>query len=164
MKKGPKNKQKDIPPALQNQWEKDQQKKAARKEQRQLERLFAELNPHMTSIRQVKIKKGKGKNKIRDASLAHLLPGSAREAADLFDVSSDEEDDHPGRMGGMRVLLLPKTLADIESEIRLFLEQEDRTTMSLPPMDKEGRMKVHMLAECFGLKSKSRGSGKSRFS
>jgi hypothetical protein len=147
-----KKKNKDLIPAqLQAQWEKDRLAKKAKKEQRQLERLFAELNPHPATHKGKKAK-GKGKSKAAQASLAHLIPASASEIADMFDVSSGEEADSApqGRMGRMRNLLLPETF-------------EERTTYSLPPMDKETRKKVHMLAEAFGLVSKSRGSGHQRF-
>jgi len=37
------------------------------------------------------------------------------------------------------------------------------TSMSLPPMAKKARIAVHLLAEVYGLKSRSMGSGKNRF-
>ncbi|PWN29753.1 hypothetical protein BDZ90DRAFT_207813, partial [Jaminaea rosea] len=37
------------------------------------------------------------------------------------------------------------------------------TTLSLPPMDKRARARVHMLAGAYSLASKSRGSGSNRF-
>jgi predicted RNA-binding protein Jag len=66
-------------------------------------------------------------------------------------------------MGRMRNLLLPETLEQVALDLRQFVADEERTTYSLPPMDKETRKKVHMLAEAFGLVSKSRGSGHQRF-
>jgi hypothetical protein len=160
-----KKKNKDLIPAqLQAQWEKDRLAKKAKKEQRQLERLFAELNPHPATHKGKKAK-GKGKSKAAQASLAHLIPASASEIADMFDVSSGEEADSApqGRMGRMRNLLLPETLEQVALDLRQFVADEERTTYSLPPMDKETRKKVHMLAEAFGLVSKSRGSGHQRF-
>jgi len=35
--------------------------------------------------------------------------------------------------------------------------------MTLPPMDKESRRRVHLLAQCFNLKSQSRGGGVKRY-
>ncbi|KAK4687093.1 ferric-chelate reductase, partial [Tremellales sp. Uapishka_1] len=155
-KKG-KSKLQNIPAELQDQWEKDRLKKADRKRQRELERLIAEIDPYPAA------RKGKGKSKIQQASLAHLIPRSAAEVADLFDVDSDQEVAMPMGKRGRMAHLFPQSLEQIDGHIRDFLLDHGKTTYSLPPMDKEGRKKVHMLAECFGLVSKSRGSGKSRF-
>ncbi|EIW72809.1 hypothetical protein TREMEDRAFT_72886 [Tremella mesenterica DSM 1558] len=144
---------KHLPAELQAQWEKDRQKKALKREERALARLMAQFDPHPTS------RKRKGKSKAHQASIAHLIPASAAEVADMFDISDDEV----GTGGNGREGMMPPTMDLLDSDIRAFLRDEGKTTYSLPPMDKEGRMKVHMIAECFGLKSKSRGSGKSRF-
>ena len=78
----------------------------------------------------------------------------------MFDISSDEEMmlPSPGRM-----TFLPKSMEQYDEDIRAFLEMDGKNTFSLPPMDKEDRMKFHMLAECYGLTSKSKGKGQSRF-
>lgn len=161
-----KGKNKHVPAELQNQWQKDRQKKAAKKRQRDLDRLAAELDPYPAAR-----KKGKGQSKAHQASLAHLIPASATEVAEMFDISSDEEmmlansGFGAGGRGGARGRggLLPKPMEQIDLDIRGFLDAQGKNTFSLAPMDKEGRRKIHMLAECYGLKSKSRGKGRSRF-
>lgn len=145
--------------------------KADKKRQRALDRLAAELDPFTTSSNKFKNGgKGKGKGKGRDmahaASLAHLIPASAADVAEMFDVSSDEDiPAHLLRKG--RKALLPQLTEGIferiDSQIRDFLVDDGRQALTLPPMDKEGRKKIHMLAECYNLNSKSRGSGKNRF-
>jgi hypothetical protein len=101
------------------------------------------------------------------AAIAHLIPRSAAEVADLFDIDSDSDDGgwkvDTGRGTPRRNLLLPKTLDDIDQDIRLFLKDAGRTSLPLPPMDKDARKKVHVIAECYGLKSKSKGKGAARF-
>lgn len=97
--------------------------------------------------------------------MAHLIPGSAAEVAELFDIS-DEEDLGDGGWGvkyHRSNPLLPPTLGDIDMMIQDFMSDSGRTTLQLPPMDKETRKKVHMLAECYDLKSKSKGKGVGRF-
>jgi len=147
-----KAKNKHVPPELQRQWEKDRQKKAQTKRQRDLDRLAAEFDPFPAS------RKGKGRSKAFQASLAHLIPPSAAVVAEMFDISSEEfSAAPPGRMA------LPKPLEQVDQDIRSFLGIAGKNAYSLPPMDKEGRKKIHMLAECYGLKSKSRGKGRARF-
>jgi hypothetical protein len=97
--------------------------------------------------------------------MAHLIPGSAAEVAELFDISDEEDLDDGG--WGVKYHrsnpLLPPTLGDIDMMIQDFMSDSGRTTLQLPPMDKETRKKVHMLAECYDLKSKSKGKGVGRF-
>ncbi|KAK9324641.1 hypothetical protein V1517DRAFT_317011 [Lipomyces orientalis] len=57
---------------------------------------------------------------------------------------------------GMRV-------SDIKSEIETFLRNDGQTTLSLPPMDKNSRKAVHVLAAAYHLSSKSIGGGTQRF-
>ncbi|KAK9256150.1 hypothetical protein V1507DRAFT_450963 [Lipomyces tetrasporus] len=57
---------------------------------------------------------------------------------------------------GMRV-------SDIKSEIETFLRNDGQTTLSLPPMDKNSRKAVHVLAAAYNLSSKSIGGGTQRF-
>lgn len=132
------------------------------------------------------LRRPKGMSKIEAAKLAHLIPASASKVAEMFDVSDTDEDEavlqyaygRKGRTGPRRGLqfgdefeskrgsggsLLPKGMDIIDLEIREFLDDGGKTTFNLPPMSKEGRKKVHLLAECYGLGSKSRGSGNSRF-
>jgi hypothetical protein len=158
-----KKKGKSIPAQLQAQLEKDRQTKKAKKEQRRLERLLAGLP--QTATHKDKKAKGKGHSKAAQASLAHIIPASAAQVADMFDTSSNDEMPLPtrGRMARMMNPLLPQTFEQLEVEIRAFIADEGRTTYGLPPMPKETRKKVHLLADAFGLNSKSRGSGSHRF-
>lgn len=111
-------------------------------------------------------KKGKKAGKAAAAARAHLVNASAAEVAELFDVTSDDggwgvttRPKHKGHM----MKLLPRTLDEIDIDVQEFLEDNGRTTLALPSMDKELRKKVHMLAECYGLKSQSKGKGHSRY-
>lgn len=52
----------------------------------------------------------------------------------------------------------------INFQIREFLlHQVGKTSLSLPPMSKKSRIAVHLLAEVYGLKSRSLGKGQARF-
>ncbi|ORY32323.1 hypothetical protein BCR39DRAFT_47178 [Naematelia encephala] len=175
-KKGKKKDQlKGIPAELQAQWEADRQKKAAKRQQRDIElgRLVADIERQMTVHRPAK---GKGQGKARAASYAHLIPASASEVADMFDIDSDSDDHLPisslpyhlqKGMGDKRNKkakgLLPRTVLELDFEIREFLQDPGKTTYSCPPMAKAERAKIHILADCYGLGSKSRGAGRDRF-
>ena len=54
-------------------------------------------------------------------------------------------------------------VASINLEIREFLLALSKTSLALPPMSKKSRVAVHLLAEVYGLQSKSLGKGSSRF-
>jgi hypothetical protein len=54
-------------------------------------------------------------------------------------------------------------LHTVHASIKEFLMVPDRMSLNLPPMDKKERVAVHLLAECYHLKSQSRGSGPRRF-
>ena len=61
---------------------------------------------------------------------------------------------------------LPNRIVDLvslEKQIRRFLQDISRTTMSLPPAEKETRATVHELALAFNLKSQSKGKEKGRY-
>lgn len=141
-----------IPPELRNMWQRDREKKAEKKREREALRMA------LTMAGRKATKLG---SKSAAASIAHLIPGSASEVADMFDVSDDDWSGIPTRGG--RVALLPLTLRQINTQITTFLLDNGKTTLPLPPMDKETRRKVHMLAELYDLKSKSKGKGNSRF-
>ncbi|KAM0747076.1 hypothetical protein T439DRAFT_272741, partial [Meredithblackwellia eburnea MCA 4105] len=47
--------------------------------------------------------------------------------------------------------------------MREFVMDPTKETLALPPMSKKSRVAVHLLAEVYGLKSKSVGKGSSRF-
>nr|XP_019000524.1 uncharacterized protein I203_06941 [Kwoniella mangroviensis CBS 8507]OCF63985.1 hypothetical protein I203_06941 [Kwoniella mangroviensis CBS 8507] len=128
-KKSKKNK--FVPPELQAQWEKDRLVKAEKKQQRELERLIAEIEPALAGYS----RKGKAKAKGK---------GKAHQAA-----------------GGRIPTSMPLEMVD--ERIQIFLDDRGKTTLQLPPMGKDDRKKVHMLADCYNLGSKSRGSGKTRF-
>lgn len=53
-------------------------------------------------------------------------------------------------------------LEQVERQIRTFIDDVERRSLSLPPMEKELRAQVHKLATCFRLKSKSTGKGQGR--
>jgi len=64
-------------------------------------------------------------------------------------------------------ILIPGRVVDPETlvkQMRRFLANGDGgNTMSLPPMDREDRAKLHELAAAFNLKSKSKGKGSDRY-
>ncbi|ODO07246.1 hypothetical protein L198_00825 [Cryptococcus wingfieldii CBS 7118] len=209
-KKG--KKLKGISMELQVQWEKDRATKAEKKRQRELERQAEVLDLSAllgaSSSRQAKGKKGKKMDKktskkIAQASVAHLVSGSAAEIADMFsdENMSDEDDDvefdmegqgkyGSGRkaqnarfsMGGKRQSrpaspqFLPQqpgrkkipsatdwtSLDWVDDLIQNFLDDKKQEQITLPLLDKATRKKVHMLADCYGVKSNSRGSGKKK--
>lgn len=156
-----------LPQELQDQWARDRAAKAEKKRDRELARALALLDPSVGFGRKANKKKGK-KGQAAAARIAHLIPGSAAEIAELFDISDDDVE-APGDDGGWGVTyhrrnpLLPPTLGDVDRMIQEFMADSGRTTLQLPPMEKEARKKVHMLAECYDLKSKSKGKGVSRF-
>lgn len=141
-----------IPPELRDMWQRDREKKAEKKREREALRMA------LTMAGRKATKLG---SKSAAASIAHLIPGSASQVADMLDVSDDDWSGIPTRGG--RVALLPLTLRQINTQITSFLLDNGKTTLPLPPMDKETRRKVHMLAELYDLKSKSKGKGNSRF-
>lgn len=55
------------------------------------------------------------------------------------------------------------TLSALEPKLREFAEDLDSRTLALPAMDKESRRRVHLLAECFGIKTDSKGKGTGRY-
>ncbi|KAK9239775.1 hypothetical protein V1525DRAFT_17804 [Lipomyces kononenkoae] len=54
-------------------------------------------------------------------------------------------------------------VSDIKREIELFLRNDGQTCLSLPPMAKNSRKTVHVLASAYNLSSKSIGGGTQRF-
>ncbi|ELU42477.1 heat shock protein Hsp88 [Rhizoctonia solani AG-1 IA] len=55
------------------------------------------------------------------------------------------------------------TLSVVESRLRSFVANLAQKTMALPAMDKESRRRVHLLAECFTIKTVSKGKGVGRY-
>jgi hypothetical protein len=152
--KGKKQKAAHIPAHLQSTWEKDRQKKAEYKRNRAAERLEAELSVYPAS------KKGKGKGKSLKYEDMSSKPRSAREMAALFDLDADDDDTDFVRK---RKIQPVTDLASLNEEIKMFLTDHGKTTMTLPPMEKFSRKRVHELACCYQLKSQSKGKGRGRF-
>lgn len=157
---------------LQSQWEKDRSKKAANKKKRQAERQAAAQDPfHATHGLVVSGggmggKKGRGKKAAKKA--ARQEARAARNARVGDDDDDDEDDDDEGGHGWggpvREVLSRHATnLVELDVQIRQFLAEEGKTTLSLAPMDKRARAQVHELASAYKLTSKSIGSGKNRF-
>ena len=128
-----KDKYKDLPPALQAQWQQDREKKAEYKRQRALEKLAAAADPLIPN---------KGGKKGRKAMLA----------ASKLDPTITVL---PNRIIDMTTLVqqIRRFLADIDGP----------STMSLPPTDKGTRKNIHEMAVAFGLKSQSKGKGNARY-
>ncbi|QRV94143.1 Serine/threonine-protein kinase [Ceratobasidium sp. AG-Ba] len=84
----------------------------------------------------------------RQAELAQDGPkrGSGRKASFMFNNS-------------VTVTALPA----LEPKLRSFVNNVGMHTMALPAMDKESRRRVHLLAECFGIKTASKGQGTGRY-
>ncbi|CAE6431297.1 unnamed protein product [Rhizoctonia solani] len=55
------------------------------------------------------------------------------------------------------------TLSVVESRMRSFVANLAQKTMALPAMDKESRRRAHLLAECFSIKTVSKGKGVGRY-
>ncbi|KAG9099388.1 hypothetical protein FRC06_005309 [Ceratobasidium sp. 370] len=55
------------------------------------------------------------------------------------------------------------SLPALEPKLRAFVANLGMHTMALQAMDKESRRRVHLLAECFGIKTASKGSGTGRY-
>ena len=55
------------------------------------------------------------------------------------------------------------TLKQVMDELRIFLQEDGQNTRPFPPMDKKDRKALHEVADKFNLKSKSVGTGTSRF-
>ncbi|KAK9456850.1 hypothetical protein V1511DRAFT_495485 [Dipodascopsis uninucleata] len=54
-------------------------------------------------------------------------------------------------------------ISEVRREIESFLSDAGKSSLPLPPMDKSNRKASHILAANYGLKSKSIGEGKDRF-
>ncbi len=159
--KGKAAKKAGIPVPLQAQWEKDRQKKADQKRLREMERIAQE-----TSLYPAASKKAKGKAKSKGGFKYEDLAGgaySAREMADMFDRESDSSVVAAGQGMRKRKIQPVTDLSSLNDEIKQFLRDHGKTTMTLPPMEKFSRKRVHELAQCYSLKSQSKGKGRGRF-
>ncbi|KAK0502896.1 hypothetical protein EDD18DRAFT_1135523 [Armillaria luteobubalina] len=128
-----KDKYKDLPSELQEQWKKDRQKKAECKRERELARLSQAADPSAAK---------KGGNKGRKAMLA---------AAAL---------DPTITVIPNRIIDLTTLVQQIK---RFIANIAGPQSMSLPPADKKTRKNVHELALAFSLNSVSKGKGDARY-
>lgn len=123
----------DLPPELRDQWEKDRQKKAEYKREREQARLIQAADP---------VAAKKGGKKGRKAMLA-----AARLDPTIIAI--------PNRIIDMTTLVqqIRQFIANIDGP----------QSMSLPPTNKGTRKNVHKLALAFNLKSFSKGKGDARY-
>ncbi|KAF9483093.1 hypothetical protein BDN70DRAFT_874140 [Pholiota conissans] len=128
-----KDKYKDLPPELQDQWEKDRKAKAEYKKAREQARLEVAADP---------MSKKKGGKKGRKAMLA---------AAELDPTITVI----PNRVVDMTTL--------VQQIRRFIADVGGPSTMSLPPTNKETRKNIHEMAVAFNLKSLSKGKGDARY-
>ncbi|KDN52404.1 hypothetical protein K437DRAFT_232250 [Tilletiaria anomala UBC 951] len=136
---------------LQLQWNKDRETKAMNKKKRAAERQAAAADPfHNTHDKGAKLERTAKKEAKR----------ARRQARARGDLDYDEDVDVEDGGSGLRHA---ENLNELNGQIQIFLRDTGNDTMSLPPMDKRSRAQVHMLAAAYGLKSKSRGTGKARF-
>lgn len=124
-------KDKDIPPELREQWEKDRQKKAENKKKRALARLEAAADP-----------------------MAEHKGGKKGQKAMLAAARMDTNVKFPNRI---------IDFVTLENQIRRFLDDIEKKTMTLPPADRHIRKNVHALANAFNLLSVSKGRGIGRY-
>ncbi|KAH9932509.1 uncharacterized protein B0H18DRAFT_985975 [Fomitopsis serialis] len=96
---------------------------------------------------------------------------------DMIAVAADPLAVHKGGKKGRKAMLAAARLeqhmevenrivdfVSLEAQIRRFIEDiGDKSTMALPPCDKETRKKIHELADAFNLKSQSKGTGRGRY-
>ncbi|KAG5350840.1 hypothetical protein C0989_009063, partial [Termitomyces sp. Mn162] len=128
-----KDKYKDLPLELQDQWRKDREKKAENKRLRQLKRLELAADP-------MSYKKGGKKGQKAMLSAAKLDP--------TITVS-------PNRVIDITTL--------VQQIRRFISNIGGPSSMSLPPASKETRKRVHEMALAFNLKSISKGKGDARY-
>lgn len=155
-----KSKHASIPADLQAQWAKDRTKKADRKRERAEARLAALLDPYSSNS-------NKSRNKAKKSKQPHATAWTSVEGELDFD-SDDDDDDGPLPIGtitkgGKNDRSGITNMVALDEEIQRFLRDHGKTTMSLPPMEKESRKRVHELADCYSLKSASKGAGRKRF-
>ncbi|KAK0240504.1 hypothetical protein EDD85DRAFT_825551 [Armillaria nabsnona] len=128
-----KDKYKDLSPELREQWEKDRQKKAEYKRERELSRLTQAADPLAAK---------KGGKKGRKAMLA------AAASDPTITVI-------PNRIIDVTTL--------VQQIRRFIANIDGPQSMSLPPADNKTRKNVHELAAAFSLKSVSKGNGDARY-
>ncbi|GAA5874063.1 hypothetical protein JCM8547_004818 [Rhodosporidiobolus lusitaniae] len=129
--------------------------KKQRKKDKTFEGAFsASLAAQWETDRQKKAKKKAERAAVRAAQLE-------AETRDAHRYSSKSG----GKKGKSSAAFEPiNDAATVNIRIRHFILYDLSTsTLSLPPMSKKARIAVHLLAEVYGLKSRSLGSGKARF-
>lgn len=134
-----------MPAHLQSQWDADRARKAEHKRLRAEARLAAQLDPYASSSKK---SRNKGKKHQRGQMLA--LPDSDDDENDDEESDGEGEEGSDGGWGGKRRKEQRKSdrkggivdLRSLDDEIRVFLQDQGKTTMSLPPMDKSSRKKV----------------------
>jgi len=119
---------------LQELWQRSREKKAQYKNQREEARKLGLLLPSR--------KTGKRKNKFGNR---------------VYD------DGEGGNTSSTKVPRPFVNFSSIADQIRAFVEDLRIETLELPPMDKGSRRKVHQIANCYHLKSKSRGAEGKRY-
>ena len=128
-----KDKAKDLPEALQAQWEQDRLKKAEYKRERAAEKLRLAADP----LSPKKGGKKGGKAVLKAAKLDPTITVVPNRVIDMTTL----------------VQQIRRFLADLGGS----------RSMALPPTNKETRKKVHQMALAFGLKSVSKGKGDARY-
>lgn len=120
---------------MQELWERDRLKKAEQKRQREEAR--------------------------REAEAAALSPRQAKQMGKRFMKDNRNKGAATGELLARHGV--PTDFAIIEAEIRAFVRDLKRESMALPPLDKPSRARIHLIAQSFGLKSKSTGKNEARF-
>lgn len=134
------------------QWEKDRETKAANKRKRALARQEAALSPYPNTHKKggKKAAKKAARTAARQGRGGRRFDDSDSDAATLFEAPQ-------------ATARKATNLRELNAQIGEFLADADRTTLVLPAMEKRARAQVHMLADAYNLKSKSRGKGHTRF-
>ncbi|CAD6888520.1 unnamed protein product [Tilletia caries] len=164
--------------ALQEQWNKDRMKKATKKAKRQAEREALANSPFVAS-HGMNLGDGAklGKKALKTARRAEKRADRAsRKESAALGLDDDDDDDEPAfayrstsnsafqaedHALGNR---FAHNLVELNEQIQLFVRDEGKTTLSLPPMEKRARARVHELANAYNLISKSTGNGNNRYS
>jgi hypothetical protein len=137
-----------IPDELRNVWKHDRAKKKEYKKARAEKRRLAALDPFPKPKRLKNEPKG-------GVDVPHAKPAIAFISSDIDDEASDASSIPSTPARAVNILTL-------EPQIRRFIADIGRQTMVLPPMEKESRRRVHLLAQAFNLNSKSVGKGDKR--
>ncbi|KAE8224924.1 hypothetical protein CF319_g2253 [Tilletia indica] len=161
--------------ALQDQWNKDRMKKATKKAQRQAEREALANSPFVAS-HGINLSVGKlGKKAAKAARRAEKRADrSSRKESAALGLDEDDDDEpafaYKSTSAAFRAEdhalgnRFANNLVELNEQILLFVRDTGKTTLSLPPMEKRARARVHELANAYNLVSKSTGTGNNRYS